>query len=108
MRILFVPTYTNGSVRGEVDAASDAVGYGITAAAVLVEQLGVLGHAVDTIDIAASDRQRWYAECLETIAGRLRSGRYDVIFCFHSFWPFASEVRRIVDDARPIRSDSRL
>ena len=53
MRILFVPTYTNGIVRGEVDAASDAVGYGITAAAVLVEQLGVLGHAVDTINIVS-------------------------------------------------------
>ena len=50
--------------------------------------------------IVSRDRQRWYAECLETIASRLRSGRYDVIFCFHSFWPFASEVRRIVDDAR--------
>ena len=100
MRILFVPTYTNGSVRGEVDAASDTVGYGITAAAVLVEELGVLGHAVDTISIVSRDRQRWYAECLETIASRLRWGRYDVIFCFHSFWPFASEVRRIVDDAR--------
>ncbi len=98
MRILFVPTYTNAIVRGEVDAASDAVGYGITAAAVLVEQLGVLGHAVDTIDVASRDRQRWYAECLETIASRLGSGRYDVILCFHSFWPFASEVRRIVDD----------
>ena len=34
MRILLVPTCTNGMVRGEVDAASDAVGYGITAAAV--------------------------------------------------------------------------
>jgi glycosyltransferase involved in cell wall biosynthesis len=100
MRILFVPTYTNGIVRGAVDAASDAVGYGITAAAVLVEQLGVLGHAVDTVDIVSRDRQRWYAECLETIASRLRWGRYDVILCFHSFWPFASEVRRIVDDAR--------
>jgi glycosyltransferase involved in cell wall biosynthesis len=100
MRILFVPTYTNDIVRGEVDAASDAVGYGITAAAVLVEQLGVLGHAVDTINIASRDRQRWYAECLEMIASCLRSGPYDVIFCFHSFWPFASEVRRIVDDAR--------
>ena len=31
-------TYNNGMVRGEVDAASDAVGYGINAAAVLVER----------------------------------------------------------------------
>lgn len=100
MRILFVPTHTYGIVRGEVDAASDAVGYGITAATVLVEQLRVRGHAVDAIDIASRDRQKWYAECLQTIASRLCNARYDVILCFHSFSPFASEVRRIVDEAR--------
>jgi hypothetical protein len=59
-----------------------------------------LGHAVDTISIVSRDRQGWYSECLRTIASRLGSARYDVVFCFHSFWPFASEVRRIIDDAR--------
>jgi len=58
---------------------------------------------------ASRDRQRWYArvpgddrEPPPARAAMMSSS------AFHSFWPFASEVRRIVDDGPAIRPDSRL
>jgi hypothetical protein len=99
MRILFVPTFTTTHGLGEADISSDAIGYGITCAAALTDGLQSIGHEIEAVDVPTdSGRTEWIGRVLAELERRLRRERYDAILMFHAFWPFAAEIRRLLDD----------
>lgn len=99
MRILFVPSYSHvAGIAGRT--SSDAIGFGVTSAAALVDGLRRQGCAVDVLPVATGDgRNTWNASCLEVFAQAVSAGSYDVVLAFHAFWPFAADLRRVLDDS---------
>ncbi|MFQ5880816.1 MAG: glycosyltransferase family 4 protein [Dehalococcoidia bacterium] len=103
MRVIFLP----GFVSPQRDyKASDAVGYGITAAEALSEALSEGG--VDVVAVKPRrrpspdmERQRlaWILDGYKALVD-LDLQSSDLIFIFHSFQHFPSEVRRILLDLR--------
>ena len=103
MHLLFLP----GFVSPHRDyKASDAVGYGITAAEALLEALSRQGVDIVTVRPRRQawpdlERQRlaWILDgCKALLRGELRT--IDLIFIFHSFQHFPAEVRRILLDLK--------
>jgi hypothetical protein len=99
MRILFVPTFTRTRKLGDADVSSDAIGYGITSAAALTDGLQGIGHEIHAVDVRTDrGRTEWIGRLLAELERRLRRERFDAILMFHAFWPFAAEIRRLLDD----------
>jgi hypothetical protein len=99
VRILFVPTFTRTRRLGDADVSSDAIGYGITSAAALTYGLQSIGHEIHVVDVRTDrGRTEWIGRLLTEIERRLRRERFDAILMFHAFWPFAAEIRRLLDD----------
>lgn len=103
MRVLFFPGFV--SPRQDYKA-SDAVGYGITAAAALRQALPRLGVDIFTVKPRRRpwpdlERQRlaWLLDGHKALL-RLDLSRFDLVFIFHSFQHFPSEVRRILFDLK--------
>ena len=87
--------------------ASDAVGYGITAAnaiADMLPQYGVDVHIVqpkfsETFSDMERTRLAWILETQKELL-RVDLRRFDLAFIFHSFQQFPCEVRRLLQDLR--------
>jgi glycosyltransferase involved in cell wall biosynthesis len=101
MRVLFF----QGFVSPEMDyKASDAVGYGITAAEAIIEGLSARG--VDVVPVKppsppSLDQERrrlsWILDGYKALLDHdLQT--FDLIFIFHSFQQFPAEMRRILFD----------
>lgn len=94
-KILFLDSYTRPD--GE-SSASDEIGYGVTAGQAIKDQLRHAGYTVDDLStwgLRADSKLDWIHgsyQLLQTMP--LHS--YDVIFIFHIFHHFPSEVRRIL------------
>jgi len=103
MRVLFFPGFV--SPRQDYKA-SDAVGYGITAAEAIREALPRFG--VELFSVRPR-RRRWPDLERQRLAWLLDGqkallsfdlSRFDLIFIFHSFQHFPAEVRRILFDLK--------
>lgn len=99
VRVLWVPSYTKStSLAGP--ASSDAICYGVTSASALADGLRACGCKVDVLPILnVCGHTSWLAECLKQFQRAVKTNRYDAILSFHSFWPFAADLRRILDDS---------
>lgn len=93
--ILYLDSYTRPSSESK---ASDEIGYGITAGSVIktyLQHLGYNVHDLSLLGLKSESKLSWIRDSyalLETLP--LES--YDVIFIFHTFHQFPSEVRRII------------
>ena len=99
MRILFVPSYAHAAgMTGRT--SSDAIGYGVTSAGAVVAGLRRHGVQVDVLTVATDGgRTAWNARCLAAFEQSVSTGEHDVVLAFHAFWPFAADLRRILDDS---------
>ncbi len=104
LRVLFFRGFTS---QAQDYKASDAVGYGITAAAAISDmlpQFGVDVHVIDpdlpeTFSDIERTRLAWILETQKELL-RIDLGEFDLAFIFHSFQQFPCEVRRLLQDLR--------
>lgn len=118
MRVLFVPTYRHDPAAGTA-TASDALGFGVTCCDALVAGLRQIGIDVRVLSIdqagpgggarggARGGQGRgtdggqtgWLAAALCAFDRAMAGGdSYDAVLAFHAFWPFTSDLRRIMAD----------
>jgi len=103
MRILFLQGFVSPDMEHE---ASDAIGYGITAAEAIIAGLSARG--VDVVSVKPPPRESFDPERqrLSWILDGYRAlldldlQAFDLIFIFHSLHQFPAEVRRILFDLR--------
>jgi glycosyltransferase involved in cell wall biosynthesis len=99
VRVLLIPTFVETDRPGLVEASSDSVGFGITSSHALLEGLKVHGCDVTVVRAEGTpSRAEWIPVILASLYRHLIADAWDVIFMFHSFSPFASDVRRMLDD----------
>lgn len=102
IRVLFFRGFT---AQAQDYKASDAVGYGITAATAISDvlpQYGVDVHVIDpdlpeTFSDIERTRLAWILETQKELL-RLDLSEFDLAFIFHSFQQFPCEVRRLLRD----------
>jgi hypothetical protein len=99
-RILFVQTYRHRDETGRA-AASDALGFGVTCADALAAGLRAADVRVDVVGSDAVRQTVWVGEVLERVERAVTSAAYDAVLAFHAFWPFAADLRRVLDDSVP-------
>ena len=95
--ILYLESYTQTSSDSN---ASDEVGYGITVNQAIKKHLVSLGHNLRDLSsygIKASSKLEWI-HAAYNLLGTLPLDDFDIVFIFHSFHHFPSEVRRILLD----------
>ena len=95
--ILYLESYTQKSADSN---ASDEVGYGITVNQAILKHLLLLGHNLRSLSdygIKASNKLEWIHGSYNLLR-TLPLDDFDVVFIFHSFHHFPSEVRRILLD----------
>ena len=95
--ILYLESYTHTSSDSN---ASDEVGYGITVNQAIKKHLMLLGHNLCDLfsyGIKASNKLEWIHASYNLLR-TLPLDDFDVVFIFHCFHQFPSEVRRIVLD----------
>ena len=101
MRVLFIPTYRHDPATGAA-AASDALGFGVTCSDALIAGLRQIGLEVCVLGIepcgAGGGQTAWLAGALHAFDGAMGGDRYDAVLAFHAFWPFTSDLRRIMAD----------
>jgi glycosyltransferase involved in cell wall biosynthesis len=107
-RILYLDGYTVPaeevlSIRGA--PSSDAIGYGITASTAIRGGLRAAGFDVVQPKIAVSDekdkrvaRLRWLLSSYDGMLDVLSTSPPDVVFSFHAFSTFPTEIRRLLLD----------
>lgn len=103
-RALFLRGFTS---QAQDYKASDAVGYGITAASAIADLLPEYGIDVHLVDPALSEayadiertRLAWLFETQKELL-RLDLQEFDLVFIFHIFQQFPCEVRRLLQDLR--------
>jgi hypothetical protein len=107
-RILYLDCYTlDGASRARVPS-SMSIGYGVTASHVIRQCLLQQGFQLirplaDTepyTDGSRAARLRWVLRGYERIADAVETQRPDLVFIFHSFNAFPSELRRILLELR--------
>lgn len=104
LRVLFLRGFT---AQAQDYKASDAIGYGITAANAIAEtlpQFGIEAHVVDpelpeTFPDMERTRLAWLLETQKELL-RLDLSEFDLVFIFHAFQQFPCEVRRLLQDLR--------
>ncbi len=105
-RVLYLDGYTVPDPKAGVPS-SDAIGYGITASAVIREGLSALGFDVvrPCLDPSPSgvgggpeERLSWILSTYRGVLRALVEDPPDVIFCFHVFSTFPVEIRRMLLD----------
>ncbi len=97
VNILYLDSYTQKSSDSN---ASDEVGYGITVNQAIKKHLVFLGYNLRDLSsygIKASSKLEWIHASYDLLRS-LPLDEFDVIFIFHCFHHFPSEVRRIVLD----------
>jgi hypothetical protein len=97
VRVLFVPTFT-WEHAPDSTLSSDAVGYGLTSGRSLAAHLPAHGMEVREVSWSAASREVWYRQVLGEVHTALSSSSFDAVLMFHMWWPFASDVRRMMDD----------
>jgi hypothetical protein len=93
--VLYLDSFTKTNGDSE---ASDEIGYGITSNEVIKTQLRALGYAIHdlpSLGITAQTKGAWIQETYR-ILRTISLEDYQLIFIFHAFHQFPSEVRRIV------------
>jgi glycosyltransferase involved in cell wall biosynthesis len=109
-RVLYLDAYTvaigKRPGRGS-PPSSDAIGYAITSSTVIRTELTALGWEVLQPQIRLPDeedghvqRLRWLLRSYEGALEMLGSSPPDVIFIFHAFSVFPTEIRRMILDLR--------
>ncbi|MDQ6649000.1 MAG: hypothetical protein M3Z02_02595 [Actinomycetota bacterium] len=85
--------------------SSDAIGYGITASAAIRAGLSAADFDLVRLEIAASDdkdervaRLRWLLASYDRVLDALVASPPDVVFSFHAFSVFPTEIRRMLLD----------
>jgi glycosyltransferase involved in cell wall biosynthesis len=104
-RVLYLDGYTVPDPKVGVPS-SDAIGYGITASAVIRDGLATLGLDVVRPRLAPSaagpggpeERLSWILSTYQGVLDALIEGPPDVIFSFHVFSAFPVEIRRMLLD----------
>jgi glycosyltransferase involved in cell wall biosynthesis len=104
-RVLYLDGYTVPDPKVGVPS-SDAIGYGITASAVIREGLRALGLDVVRPRLDPSpagtggpeERLSWILSNYRSVLRILSEDPPDVIFCFHVFTAFPTEIRRMLLD----------
>jgi glycosyltransferase involved in cell wall biosynthesis len=104
-RVLYLDGYTVPDPKVGVPS-SDAIGYGITASAVIREGLRALGLDVVRPRLDPSpagtggpeERLSWILSNYRSVLRILSEDPPDVIFCFHVFTAFPAEIRRMLLD----------
>lgn len=94
-KILYLDSYTR---RDSDSQASDEIGYGLTASDAIKHHLRLLGYEVDDLaglSLKADNKLEW-VHASYNLLRTLPLEKYDLIFIFHCFQQFPSEVRRIV------------
>lgn len=94
-RILYLDSYTRPSSESK---ASDEIGYGITAGSVIkahLQRLGYSVHDLSMLGLKSESKLSWVRDSYALLQ-TLPLESYDVIFIFHIFHQFPSEVRRII------------
>jgi len=98
-----VPTEPRG-LSGNAPS-SDAVGYGITASTAVRTGLSAAGFELARLEIAASAepdervaRLRWLLTSYDRVLDVLSASPPDVVFSFHAFSVFPTEIRRMLLD----------
>ena len=109
-RVLYLDAYTVaiGKRPGKVSPpSSDAIGYAITSSTAIRTELTALGWEVFQPQIHLPDeedghvrRLRWLLRSYEGALEVLGSSPPDVIFIFHAFSVFPTEIRRMILDLR--------
>jgi glycosyltransferase involved in cell wall biosynthesis len=117
VRVLFVPTYRHDPAAGTA-TASDALGFGVTCCDALIAGLRQIGLDVRVLSIdraspgggarggpgsglgSAIDggQTAWLAGALRAFDRAMAGDSYDAVLAFHAFWPFTSDLRRIMAD----------
>lgn len=95
--ILYLESYTQTSADSN---ASDEVGYGITVNQAIKKHLPLLGHNLRSLSdygLKANSKLEWIHASYDLLR-TLPLDDFDVVFIFHSFHHFPSEVRRILLD----------
>jgi hypothetical protein len=95
VNILYLDSYTTSGGDSE---ASDEVGYGISASGAIKSELQARGfnvHDLYSLGVQASSKLEWIHESYR-ILSKAAIDQYQVIFIFHIFHQFPSEVRRIL------------
>lgn len=94
-KILYLDSYTQPSAESN---ASDEIGYGITTSDAIKSQLRKIGyivHDMQKFGIKAENKLSWICASYNLVRTLLLDD-YDLIFIFHAFHQFPSEIRRIV------------
>ncbi len=107
-RVLYLDGYTVPEGRAPStgsDPSSDSIGYGITASSAIREGLTVAGFEVTRPEIASSDerdervaRLRWLLSSYDEVLDALSTSPPDIVFSFHAFCAFPTEIRRMLLD----------
>jgi glycosyltransferase involved in cell wall biosynthesis len=106
-RILFLDSFTL-SIPGSRDAASDTIGYGITASRAIAQGLVEVGYEVIRSSTLLGGKApsgnnpglQWVYETYSALLELLPRIQPQYIFCFHSLHTFPVEVRRIMLDLK--------
>ncbi|HEV7931433.1 MAG TPA: hypothetical protein VGP70_03805, partial [Actinomadura sp.] len=93
-------TYRHRDETGRA-VASDALGFGVTCADALAAGLRAADVRVDVVGSDAVRQTAWVGEVLERVERAVTSAAYDAVLAFHAFWPFAADLRRVLDDSVP-------
>ncbi len=109
-RLLYLDAYTapveQSSAPGSTPS-SDAIGYAITSSAAIRTGLRMAGWEVLQPDLSGLQDQnghvrrlRWFLRAYESALDSLATSPPDVIFVFHAFSVFPTEIRRMILDLR--------
>ena len=109
-RLLYLDAYTapveQSSAPGS-SPSSDAIGYAITSSAAIRTGLRAAGWEVLQPDLSGLQDQnghvrrlRWFLRAYESALDSLATSPPDVIFVFHAFSVFPTEIRRMILDLR--------
>jgi glycosyltransferase involved in cell wall biosynthesis len=109
-RLLYLDAYTapvkQSSAPGS-PPSSDAIGYAITSSAAIRTGLRAAGWEVLQPDLSGLQDQnghvrrlRWFLRAYESALDSLATSPPDVIFVFHAFSVFPTEIRRMILDLR--------
>lgn len=107
-RVLYLDGYTVPTEPGGLSGhapSSDAIGYGITASTAIRAGLSAAGFDLVRVESAASAdhdervaRLRWLLRSYERVLDVVSASPPDVVFSFHAFSVFPTEIRRMLLD----------
>jgi glycosyltransferase involved in cell wall biosynthesis len=109
-RLLYLDAYTapvEPTSTAGASPSSDAIGYAITSSAAIRAGLRAAGWEVQQPDLSGLQDQnghvrrlRWFLRAYESALDSLATSPPDVIFIFHAFSVFPTELRRMILDLR--------